>query len=298
MRGRPTLSLDVERHATPIGCNVFMEEGTITKTKQMKNHKSLLALFAAAAVYLLSPLSASLAEDFGGIEFPEGVVSFADEVIDYDAAAGGGSVPTDPNFLDPREALGAPDYLRSTERGSVSLGDGGYIVLKFSDNKLTGSDTDEADLHIFEVGTQTEQTFVEISPDGTTWHSVGKIIGATSSIDIDAFGFTSQDEFSYVRLTDNPDDGENSGRTVGADIDAVGAISTTPVPQTPDLEIAKAVILRFQSTEGSSYTIEESSDNENWTDAVTNINGDGTTMEFCFEILEMRKFYRLKPGSP
>jgi hypothetical protein len=78
---------------------------------------------------------------------------------------------------------------------------------------------------VFEVGSDVEDTFVEISKDGQEWHSVGKVFGATDSIDIDAFGFTPSDEFSFVRLTDDPDEGGTTGETPGADIDAVGAIS-------------------------------------------------------------------------
>ena len=78
---------------------------------------------------------------------------------------------------------------------------------------------------IFEVGPDVEDTFVEISKDGTTWFDVGKVFGTTSGIDIDAFGFSSSDLFSYVRLTN---EGGQSGASVGADIDAVGAISTVP----------------------------------------------------------------------
>ena len=44
--------------------------------------------------------------------------------------------------------------------------------------------------------------------------------------DIDFFGFTSADLFGYVRLTDDTNEGGQTGASVGADIDAVGAIST------------------------------------------------------------------------
>ena len=43
-----------------------------------------------------------------------------------------------------------------------------------------------------------------------------------------AFGFGTSDFFSFVRLTDDFAEGATSGTTVGADIDAVGAISTAP----------------------------------------------------------------------
>lgn len=115
----------------------------------------------------------------------------------------------------------------------MSLGDGGSIVLRFTDNKLTGSGSTARDLHIFEVGPDVEDTFVDISKDGITWHGVGKVFGATSSIDIDAYGWGKSDLFEYVRLTDDGAEGGQSGITVGADIDALGAISSvaTPVPE-------------------------------------------------------------------
>ena len=93
-----------------------------------------------------------------------------------------------------------------------------------------------AHLWIFEVGPDVEDTFVDISKDGANWFSVGKVAGATAGIDIDAYGFGTSDFFSYVRLTDDTDEGEQgNGQTVGADIDAVGAISSAPpVNQVPE----------------------------------------------------------------
>jgi hypothetical protein len=108
----------------------------------------------------------------------------------------------------------------------VSLGRGGRLTLQFTDNLLTGSDDADLDLWIFEVGPDVEDTFVEISADGVIWFAVGSVFGTTSGIDIDAFGFGSTDTFGFVRLRDDPAEGGTSGASVGADIDAVGAIST------------------------------------------------------------------------
>ena len=91
---------------------------------------------------------------------------------------------------------------------------------------LTGSDSNALDLWVFEVGPDVEDTFVDISVDGTTWISVGKVFGSTAGIDIDAFGYGSASAFGYIRLTDDGALDGQSGATVGADIDAVGAIST------------------------------------------------------------------------
>lgn len=183
----------------------------------------------------LSLATTSEAVVYGGIDFPDGLISFVDAVVSYDPLYGGGPGPTNANFTDPDEAIGAPDYTGgSSGTGAVSLGDGGRIVLRFINNFLTGSDNGDKDLHIFEVGPDVEDTFVDISKDGLTWFSIGKVTGATSSIDIDAFGYTSADQFSYVRLTDDTNLDGQSGSTVGADIDAVGAISTVRNTAVPD----------------------------------------------------------------
>ncbi len=176
------------------------------------------------------------AEVIGGVYFPQGAISFADEVVSYNPEAGGSAVPSAAN-ADPTKALGAPQIPGNTAVSAcsdvnlckfVSLGDGGSIVLKFTDNLLTGSDSPALDLWVFEVGPDVEDTHVEISKDGIVWYSVGTVYGTTSGIDIDAYGFTSSDHFAYVRLTDDTWEGGQTGPSVGADIDAVGAITTIP----------------------------------------------------------------------
>lgn len=157
------------------------------------------------------------------IVFPQGDISFADSVVAYEPDFGGGKTPT--QRTDPLAGLGAPDG------SAVSLGSGGRLTLQFTDNALAGSGDGMYDLHIFEIGGLTEATFVEISKDGNTFFDVGRVSGSTDSIDIDSFGFGADDVFHFVRLRDDPDHSQAIGRWVGADIDAVGAIST--VPSTP-----------------------------------------------------------------
>ena len=177
-------------------------------------------------------VSQARAEMFGGIDFPQGAASFVDVVISYEPSFGGGPEPTHGNFVDPTSALGPPDHSGGSRgTGAVSLGKGGRITLKFTDNLLTGSDDNSPDLHIFEVGPDVEDTFVEISKDGNTWFAIGKVFGSTSSIDIDTFGYGLTDQFSFVRLRDDPNEGNSTGDTVGADIDAVGAIATEIIPE-------------------------------------------------------------------
>lgn len=169
----------------------------------------------------------AVAATFGGVEFPEGEASFADEVVSYDPNIQGGA-PDEPH-RDPSKALGPPDCPDSTTPSTrpvcwVSLGSGGSITLEFTDNLLAGSGDTDPDLWIFEVGPDVEDTFVEISKDGTNWEDVGKVGGSTAGVDIDNFGFGPADEFFFVRLTDDPNEGDSGTQeTVGADIDAVGA---------------------------------------------------------------------------
>jgi hypothetical protein len=186
----------------------------------------------------------------GGTDFPQGALSFADALVDYTPGLVG-SNPTIPH-RDGTNAVGLPDYLvavvtdcpSQAECEYATLGDGGSVTLRFIDNALTGSDDAAFDLWVFEIGGDVEDTFVEISTNGVAWTSVGKVFGSTAGIDIDAFGFGTGDQFRFVRLTDDTDEGQQDGTTVGADIDAVGAISTiaTPEPAAGALLVAGAAL--------------------------------------------------------
>ncbi len=182
----------------------------------------------------------------GSAEFPQGAISFADTVVDYSPALRGGQ-PSAGN-RGAFNALGQPNAQLddvcdvAIECDSVSLGDGGSITLRFLDNALTGSDSAALDLWVFEVGPDVEDTFVEVSIDGSIWASVGKLFGSTAGVDLDAFGFGASSAFHYVRLTDDGNEGNQVGWAVGADIDAVGAITTIPaISEVP--EPASAALL-------------------------------------------------------
>jgi hypothetical protein len=200
----------------------------------LMSKKLVCGLLAGAAVVFGA--GGASADVFGGVEFPQGAVSFADVVTTYAPGLEGAS-PT-ANYQDADSALGPPDFVGDTGCVGgctfVSLGVGGQLVVRFTDNVLTGSNNDDDDLWIFEIGPDIEDTTVEVSTNGIAWFSVGLVTGATRGIDIDAFGFDSTSAFSYVRLTDVADEGGISGGTVGADIDAVGAISTRATPGIPE----------------------------------------------------------------
>jgi parallel beta-helix repeat protein len=131
----------------------------------------------------------------------------------------------------PGNAVGAPDYSGIGEpipgQGVVSLGRGGVLVVQFTDNFLTGSGDVRPDLAVYEVGLP-ELVRVEVSADGVNYTSVGSASFSNRYIDLDQFGFNSLSQLQFVRLTDEPSDGPTSGDSVGADIDAVGALSSRP----------------------------------------------------------------------
>jgi PEP-CTERM motif len=203
-------------------------------------------LATAVAVVVMTWATPTRAEIIGGVEFPQGAISFADEVTSYAPAIVSGE-PAAVNRVS-TNAVGLP-----TDSNFVSLGDGGVITLRFIDNRLTGSGSSALDLWIFEVGPDVEDTFVEISKDNITYVSVGKVFGSTAGIDIDAFGFGVSDQFAYVRLQDDTNEGQQSGASVGADINAIGAISTVaanpvPEPQTFLMLLGGGIALALRKT--------------------------------------------------
>ncbi|MEM7475220.1 MAG: GEVED domain-containing protein [Planctomycetota bacterium] len=163
----------------------------------------------------------------GGQVFESGFLAFADNVVSYNNLLGG--LPPVAGLDNPIQATGAPNFTGTGEPAAnenvVSLGRGGQIVLEFNNNFLTGSGDAEPDLMIFEVG-DSEEVQVELSVDGVSFTDVGRASGASPTIDIDAFGFSTTSRIPFVRLTDLINQGAQTGDSVGADIDAVGAISS------------------------------------------------------------------------
>lgn len=197
-----------------------------------------LKAIAISSVTVFISIAASInahAAIYGGIEFPDGAISFADAVVSYTPGA---DVDVSGSYYDPQEALGTPDYIfpnanYPTGNGAVSLGDLGQLVVQFTDNALTTSGDATPDLHIFEVGGVIEVFNVAISTDGISWVDLGGVLGQPTSIDIDGVADVVNGAlYSFVRLTDIPPN--QTGLPWGeADIDAVGAISsvtTVPIP--------------------------------------------------------------------
>jgi hypothetical protein len=206
--------------------------------------KPLLVLYATAVMLGAGGIVSADPITVGGVYFPGGAASFADLVVSYIPVTYGASNQY-PTERDPAEALGIADYTAGPGDDYVTLGPGGYLTLKFTDNSLSGSGNSGYDLWVFEVGGDVEDTFVWLSTDGSAWHAVGKVTGGTRGIDIDSFGFGIADRFSFVRLQDDPNEGQglNTGTTAGADIDALGAISSAPPVDVPVPEPASMVLV-------------------------------------------------------
>lgn len=145
------------------------------------------------------------------VRFTLAGAAFADRVVRSDPRVS----PRPSAYMTPDMALSWPD-----EEG-YTLGHGGEIVLEFTDNTLEDGPGD--DLAIFEFGPDVEAMFVEISEDGQRFVRVGRVAGASSTLDI-APAARRGAAYRFVRLIDDPDQGDRGGATPGADIDAVGAI--------------------------------------------------------------------------
>ena len=178
----------------------------------------------------VASVNASAPTTFGSDFYSQGLLSFADAVSRYDATAGGGPVPL-AGLQVAADALGAPNYSGIGEptpgQGAVSLGRGGVLVVQFTNNILTGSGDARPDLAVYEVG-NSELARVEVSADNINYTSVGNISFNSRYVDLDAFGFSPLSQLYFVRITDVSSDGALSGDSVGADIDAVGALSSRP----------------------------------------------------------------------
>jgi outer membrane protein OmpA-like peptidoglycan-associated protein len=183
-----------------------------------------ISIFVVVALVIVasSPLRAqslkTYTDDKGNrVTFPLGDVSFGDEVVSFKM----GDPHAAPRYSDPKEALGPPNYDHTKDTNYVTLGCGGVLTLRFTDNVLV--DVNGPDLYVFEIGPQIEPTRLELSKDGDEWINIGPVSGGTAAIDIGP-QVKSGDVFHYVRLTDLKK--ECGSDFPGADIDAVGAIGS------------------------------------------------------------------------
>ena len=152
----------------------------------------------------------------GTIFLPQGDISFADEVVDFKR----GEPDAVSESCDSTLSLGISDFV-GVASNFTSLGCGGKLTLRFSDNALI--DIPGPDLYVFEVGKYIETTQLFVSKNGKNWTNVGVISGGVSSVDI-GDSVNLGDVFHYVMLEDLKSDCK--GSWPGADIDAVAAIGS------------------------------------------------------------------------
>lgn len=176
----------------------------------------LIGLLAMVTTQAAVAESRTYPDGHGGqVTFPQGDLSFADEVVHYD---NGVEKPVE-SRRKTRNALGIPDF--ADDRGYVTLGCGGTLVLKFNDNRLI--DIAGPNLYVFEIGPDVEATALAISADGEDWVRIGRIEGGKADVDIAPYVDANQ-SFRYVKLVDLRSG--CGGETPGADIDALGAIGS------------------------------------------------------------------------
>ena len=158
-------------------------------------------------------------------EFPMGNLSFADSVVLYDPGAMGHGTGDEPDleFQNAKFALGIPDANPHPDSGSVSLGIGGTLIMKFTDNVLI--DGPGPDLFVFHASTNYEEIFLWISQDGITFIPVGKTSFYSPLLDIHNASIPGA-IYPYIKLRDDPGHDRPDHPALGADIDAVGAINT------------------------------------------------------------------------
>ena len=184
--------------------------------------------FLCAVFLIFGSVGVCGADLIGGVEFPDGDLSFADYVVGF-SNTDNVLAPHD----DPQNALGLPDY--AADDGYYSLGHEGWLILQFTDNSLTTSGDDAKDLWIFEIGGAVENMEVYIGKDLTNWIFLGEVLGQPTGIDIDPIaGVVAGDRYSYVKIVDGGNPYSSGSPYEGADIDAVGAISSAPPVAVPE----------------------------------------------------------------
>ncbi len=154
-------------------------------------------------------------------------ISYADSIVYYDPGALGENTGGEPHkkYQNTNNALGKPDCSAYNDTGFVSLGNGGTLIIKFSDNILVNGPG--PDLQIFEVGSD-ENVNVWVSRDNKIYIPLKKHNDSGYLFNFDVQAEKSYD-YRYVKIRDVYDDSivpDSTDEAAGADIDAVSALNT------------------------------------------------------------------------
>jgi hypothetical protein len=207
----------------------------------MVSQRALVWLALAAAVSALP----ARAEAGAPAPVVPNYSTYADEVLRYDPAYGGGCLPSEPNFIDPQSALGPPNYTGGAYgHGAVALGSGGLLELHFSGWRIANSGDTRSDLKITEIGGYNERCYVALRPVAPTtpqdlidlglvdanqdgYFEIGKTV-SSGEFDIDALLNRTVPlltvQFDAVQIVDDIADTPTCTTSPGADIDSVGSV--------------------------------------------------------------------------
>jgi hypothetical protein len=147
--------------------------------------------------------------------------TYAQSVVNYDQGAFAGSQPAT-TYWDPNNALGAPDSEYASYTTFTALGIGGSIVLDMGAPVAGNVTVVETTYGPYPA----ETAEVSVSPDGTTWVSVGEASSGRPGSSPTVRNLTTLEVgegcFQYVKLVDTSD---TTGLTSynGFDVDAVMA---------------------------------------------------------------------------
>jgi hypothetical protein len=139
---------------------------------------------------------------------------YASAVVAYVPGPG-----VEPEYAQARNALGPPDFVEG--RNAVSLGNStgpgsASLTVRFARPIVDGPGVD---LYVYERGPSAEPTVLEVSTDGASWVTVGRIAGSVRGVDL-SDGPAAEGVWRFLRLT-----GVRNGAAApwaGPDIDAIG----------------------------------------------------------------------------
>jgi len=163
------------------------------------------------------------------VTVPAGKFAFADSVILYDPGAPGRETGDEPDkkYQKPENALGLPDM--QSDSGFVSLGRGGTIILKFSDNCII--DKPGPDLSIFMKAEKSESAKVWVSRKGRFYQFAGIVDSKNTLIDLE--GKVSDGIYQFVKIRDASENSPDTSGALGIDIDAVCALNSMIIKTIP-----------------------------------------------------------------
>lgn len=200
---------------------------------------SIILILSILPVLILT-VAFNQAQTYKGLQFPQGGISFADEVIYYQKDAYSAPFDLSSEQETPHhslKALGIPNAKNKSflflekPNNTVKLNPSGTLSVKFTDNLLSGNGNFQSDLWIFSSEPLKHPLTVAISQDGMVWYDLGYVDAQQGGIDLDHKGWGEKDFFSYVRLTyELPVVQQAPANTANSiEIDAIGAMTSLKI---------------------------------------------------------------------